>query len=206
MKSLARSVDEFGFVERERGSDGEYVKNKCGRDFLYYVLNYYVPDAFDGNEINPVVIDEYKLFGKPMPANLAWTQIQFKDAPEFLSGYKLQLSINDKKIKSYYDFVNAILFSRKRLDQAFKDIESAVDANQACGIDVSLGLGGLLDHVVFVYGYDDENLYIIDTHNVPELEYELVDPKHPFLFKLSRKTIEARWTIFGRVWNVAFAS
>lgn len=202
MKTLIRPLDTFGFVEREKRADGEYMQNLCGRDFVYYVLNCLFPDDFSPDAISPQVIDEFGLFGKPMPAKLAWTQIQFSNTAEFLATKGLQLNINDQEIKSYLDFVKAILFSRKRLDQALQDIERAIDCDQTCGIDISLGLGGLLDHVMLVYGYDEENLYIIDTHKTPKLEYELVDPSYPFYFKLPKGVIQKRWTTFGRVWKV----
>jgi len=40
--SLPTNLDKFGFVEREK-KNGKLVKNRCGRDFLYYTLHYYFP-------------------------------------------------------------------------------------------------------------------------------------------------------------------
>ena len=80
-------------------------------------------------------------------------------------------------------------------------MEECIDQNIACGIDISLGLGGLLDHIVFVYGYDDTHLYVADTHETQALGYEAM-PTAPFLFKLAKTEIEKRWTRFGRVWVV----
>jgi hypothetical protein len=202
MRTLRKTQAGTGFIEREKDSEGEYIPNKCGRDFLYYALNHYFPGRFNPSDLNPERIDSHGLFGIPTSPNLAWTQVQFSKAPKYLKEQGLQLQINDQKIDGYLDFVNAILFSRKQLEVALNDVAHSVDANIACGIDISLGMQGLLDHVVFVYGYDAENLYVVDTHNVPQLGYEQVDDRYPFLFKLSKKVVTEKWTAFGRVWKV----
>lgn len=202
MRTLQKTQTGTGFIEREKDSEGEYIPNKCGRDFLYFALNHYFPTSFNPQALSPEKIDDKKLFGTPVPPSLAWTQIQFSNAPKYLKEQGLQLQINDQKIDGYSDFVRAILFSRKQLDEALQDVTRAVDANIACGIDVSLGMQGLLDHVIFVHGYDEDYLYVVDTHNVPQLGYEQVDPRYPFLFKLSKQVVAERWTAFGRVWKV----
>lgn len=200
MKTLQKPIQEFSFFARERGK-GKTIGNKCGRDFLYYALNFYLPDKFNALATNPKKIDDLGLFGVPTPAWLAWTQVQFANVAHFLRTQNLKLCINDKEIQRYFSFVTAILFSRKEYVSAIKDIEQAVDNNEAVGVDISLGLGGLLDHVLFVYGYDDKNLYVFDTHKANRLEYESVDGSN-FYFQLPKSVVESRWTRFGRVWSV----
>lgn len=201
MSTLHVDPSQIGFVEREK-KNGEHVSNKCGRDFLYFALNFYDPEKFNPQNLNPIEIDTRGFFGVPMPAQFAWTQLQFAKAPEFLKANGCSLIINDVLVQSYLDFVKAILFSRKQLHLALAEVENAIDNNIPCGIDISLGLKGLLDHVVFVYGYDEKYFYIVDTHDVSKLQYEQLDSAYPFLFKLSRQVIQDRWTIFGRVWKV----
>ena len=41
MRNLAINLETFGFIERERLSDGKIKIFRCGRDFLYYAFNYY---------------------------------------------------------------------------------------------------------------------------------------------------------------------
>lgn len=200
MKTLRTPLEEIGFVDREK-RNGKTVVNKCGRDFLYYALNFYHPNTFNSRELNPVEIDRQKLFGTPTASWLAWTQVQFKNVGRYLKQQDLSLSINERPITSYGSFVRAIIFSRYSCDSALTRVQAAVDENSAAGIDVSLGIGGLFDHILFVYGYDEKNLYVCDTHQVPRLEYRSTD-QHPLLFKLPKDIIRARWTRFGRVWEV----
>lgn len=200
MKTLGKSIEEFSFIEREK-EDGKPLKFKCGRDFLYYALNFYLPQEFNRSKNNPQEIDRLALFGLPMPPHFAWTQIQFANIAKLLNKYNLRLYINDIEIKGYFSMVYGILFSRKSYKTAIADIETAINMGEATGIDISLGMYGLVDHVLFVYGYDDLNLFVFDSHHVPILEYERIHPD-VFYFKLPKKLIKARWTKFGRIWKI----
>jgi hypothetical protein len=70
------------------------------------------------------------------------------------------------------------------------------------GINIGLKYGGLLDHVMFVYGYDAEVLYICDTHKVSILEYTKLFDNNRYFMKLSKEIIKKRWTKFSRVWEL----
>lgn len=202
MISLPVELDKVGFVEREK-NNGVTVKNKCGRDFLYYACNYYLPERFNTSSLSPVDIEHQGLFGLSLPAYLAWTQLQFYKLPRFLKENKLSLAINNKNISTFTDFVVAILFSRMPYKKAINTIEHRVNSGYVVGVDVSLGFFGLLDHVMFVYGYDKDNLYVLDTHNVPRLHYERMTEDNRYFMKLSKKEILERWSIFSRVWEVS---
>lgn len=197
---LKKPLATVGFYEREK-MKGQRVANKCGRDFLYYALNYHFETDFNSSKNNPIQIDRKRLFGYPISAALAWTQLQFFKVPDFLDSLQLRLYINKKSTTGFTSFVSAILFARLSYDEAVRIIESAITHNQTVGIDISLGWEGLLDHVLFVYGYDEENLYVIDTHKVPDLEYEGVEGSI-YYYKLPKSIIRKRWTRFGRVWEV----
>jgi hypothetical protein len=202
MVTLKVPLTSVGFVEREK-ENGNTLSNKCGRDFLYYCLNFYFPETFNASKNNPREIDRERLFGIPVPAWLAWTQVQFSTLPRFLKTQGLELSINHKKITSYVSFIYATLFSRVSYEDALQTVERAVSENVACAIDIPIGTGGLmlLDHVMFVYGYDEENLYVFDTLQVARLEYERMDETVHY-YKLPKKVIKKRWSRFGRVWEV----
>lgn len=187
-------------VERERRS-GRTATNRCGRDFLYYALHYYCPHVFDPQGINPVEIERRGLFGLRLPSWLMWTQLQFVQLPSYLRQQGLSLYINETQIKSYADFVRAILFSRFSCESAVAKIETSIRNGNVTGVDLSLGYGGLLDHVLFVYGYDDEALYVLDTHKVQKLEYTQLT-EEAYRMRLPRHVIKERWTRFGRVWEV----
>lgn len=200
MNTLKKSLQDFSFFEREK-INGKTISNKCGRDFLYYALNFYFPEEFNNTSNNPEKIDKLKLFGDPTSASFAWTQIQFANVANFLNQKGLKLSINDCEIKGYLSFVYATLFARKGYIDAIKEIEHAIDHNEVVGIDISLGMSGLLDHVLFVYGYDNDSLYVFDTHRVFRLEYEPIEGSN-FYYRLSKSVVRSRWTRFGRVWSV----
>src|SRR3989344_694576 len=174
MKTLPINLNTFDFVEREC-INGKTVKNKCGRDFLYYGLHYYFPDQFNKNVNNPSQIDHKNLFGFPVNAIFAWSMIQFFKVPKLFKKLGLYLSINNKQIKTFWNFIISIISSNKKsAEQAIHEVEKNIDMNFVAGIDISMGFWGLLNHVIFVYGYDEKNLYVFDTRQVGGLEYEKI--------------------------------
>lgn len=182
--------------------DGKTVTNRCGRDFLYYALHYHFPNKFNPQKLNPVKIDREKLFGLQLPSRLMWTQLQFLNLPKYLTSVGTTLYINGREITSFADFVSAIIFSRLTYTQALRKIEQAVNEGRAVGIDLGLKYGGLLDHVVFVYGYDQDVFYVCDTHQVPSLEYSKLTGDDTYFMKLPKVVAQKRWTLFGRVWEL----
>lgn len=204
MKTLSKPLSEFSFVSRER-RNGETVAFKCGRDFLYFALHFYQPEIYNAEKISPVEIDRQRLFGTPMPKWLAWTQLQFSKLPSFLKRQGYVLYINDKRISSYAAFVWATLFSglKKRHTDPIQKIEMLIDSNVPCAIDIPIkkGLLVLLDHVMFVYGYDEKSFYVIDTLMVPGVGYEKVEGQEG-LYRLPKAVVEEKWSIFGRVWRL----
>lgn len=54
---------------------------------------------------------------------------------------------------------------------------------------------------MFVYGYDKENLYIFDTLKT-KIEYQNHDYKNKHIYKLPKSIVKARWSIFGRIWEI----
>lgn len=189
MNRLKKDLDSFNFRNRKEGE-----KNKCGRDFLYYVLDFYNPGKYKTLES----LDSE--LGFKSPFFLAWSLVQFANIGNFLKENRLELSINKKKIKSFTDFFYAISLSQIYFDEAISRVEESIDNNIACGIDISVGFGGLLDHVMFVYGYDDDNLYVLDAKHIKQIGYERLSDNE-FLKKLPKKTITDRWSRFGRFWS-----
>ena len=99
IKTLPIDLETFDFVEREYANE-KLVRNKCGRDFLYYSLHYYFPDKFNRNKNNPILIDEDKIFGFPVNDTFSWLLIQFFKVPALFKKLGLSLSINDKQIRT----------------------------------------------------------------------------------------------------------
>ena len=99
--------------------------------------------------------------------------------------------------------MRALLISRLPLREAMDSLETNIKSNVACAIDIPVEKKKfvLLDHVMFVYGYDQENVYVFDTLTVPGLEYERVRNDIHY-FKLPRRDIEKNWCLFGRVWRI----
>lgn len=205
MTNLPINLETFGFVQREK-HDGITVRNKCGRDFLYYALHYLLPEKFNPNLNNPVQIDSSNLFGINFKGRLsilfAWTQLQFYKMPIFLKSLGIHLEINKVKISSFWKLVQALLFSRINYIEAIKLIQNNVDDGKVTGVDLALKYGGLLDHIMFVYGYDEENLYIFDTNKIPNLEYVKMTEDDRFYMRLSKAVIKQRWKRWSRVWIV----
>ncbi len=205
MIHLPINLDTFGFVQREKNK-GISVRNKCGRDFLYYALHYYAPQQFNQNINNPEQIDSKKLFGVNFKgaysALFAWTQIQFFKLPMFLKSLGFRLEVNKLKVNNFFKLVYVLLFSRMKYEDGIKMIESRVDTGKVSGVDIALKFGGLLDHVMFVYGYDEENLYVFDTHQLSMLEYEKLTPDNRFYMKLPKVIIQKRWKRWSRVWSI----
>ncbi|KKS23116.1 MAG: hypothetical protein UU82_C0040G0004 [Candidatus Nomurabacteria bacterium GW2011_GWC2_41_8] len=200
MKNLPIDLEIFPFYEREKVND-RTVKNRCGRDFLFYALAFYFPTKFGLNKLTAYDLEHQGHFGISVPSYLSWMQIQFLRVPKYFKKLGLRLIINDRKINSFFDFVRANLFSRTTYEKAILDIEKIIDRNEVAGVDISIGYGGLLDHVLFVYGYDAESLCVFDTIRAP-VQYESVDGKNMNMMKISKNEIKERWTHFGRVWNV----
>lgn len=204
MKTLSKSLNEFSFVNRE-SRNGMVLSNKCGRDFLYFALNFYYQEEFNTSEICPVEMDRQKLLGQPVPKWLAWTQIQFYTMPAYLKTKGLRLSINKRDIKTFFDFVTGNVFSGFKIsyEDAIHSVESCVDLNIACAIDIPVRKGLLIlqDHVMFVYGYDEDNLFVFDTLTVKGLGYVKVEGEQG-LYRLPKSLIKQNWSFFGRVWKV----
>jgi len=199
MKSLVRSLDNFSFVEREKVS-GKTVTNRCGRDFIYYGLHYLFPEKFNANSLSPLCLE--KILGLALPPWLMWTQLQFIYLPKYLRENSTELYINTRKINTFMDFFVSIVFSRIDISNAIAKVEKTIDNDGVVGIDISLGLGGLLDHVMFVYGYDEDAFYVCDTHAVAGLEYTRVSSVAGHFMKLPKDVVRKRWTRFGRVWEL----
>lgn len=203
-KTLPIDLDEFGFVEREKRK-GKPIVFRCGRDFLYYSLAYYKSEIFNPSGISPALIEKRGIFGLRIPWWMMWSALQFNKVPKIFKKYNLYLAINDKQIRHYFDFLFAFLFPKKISAQyAISVVEANVNKGEVSGIDISISLFGLVDHVLFVYGYDDENLFVFDTHKLPKLEYEKLtkDGDNKFIMKLPKAVIYKRWSRWGRVWTV----
>jgi hypothetical protein len=123
--NLPTDIKKFGFVEREI-VNGKPLKNRCGRDFLYYALHYIYPEDFNPTNNNPEQIEAKGLFGIPVPAMFAWTQIQFIHLPEFLKSKSLSLEINNNLINSFWDFFKSMLFSKITYSEAMLKVEKGI--------------------------------------------------------------------------------
>ena len=201
MKTLPIQLENFSFYNREKDKNGKNIKNKCGRDFLYYALVYYFPHEYGNGKITAYDLDHNGYFGIPVSFWLAWLQIQFLRMPKYLVSKNLLLAINKNNIRTFKDFFTSILFSKNSFQQAINTVRKNIDTQVATGIDISIGIFGLLDHVLFVYGYDNEYLYVFETTKAP-IDYVSIDENFPLIKKISLKEVEKRWTRFGRVWTV----
>jgi len=203
MKTLPINLTTFGFVTREKDDVGRTITNRCGRDFLYYALHYLYPDLFAPEKNSPTEIDRRRMFGFPLPSSLVWTCLPFYKIPSLFKNLRLALSINGEPVQNFFQLFIALAGSHSMTaDEGFSLIERAIDDGHVAGIDISLGLGGLKDHVMFVYGYDTDSFYVFDTHIVPELEYIKTTRDERFIMKLPRFIARERWTRWSRAWVI----
>ena len=199
---LPVDTNTFGFVEREKVK-GKRVTNRCGRDFLYYALHYFYPTQFNTTYNNPLEIENKKIFGLPVLSALSFLQIQFYKVPKLLYSLDLRLTINYSPINSFWDFVRCISFPMSpKFEESLEYIKHEVLKGNAVGVDLHIGLAGLLDHVMFVYGFDETNLYIFDTCQIEKLEYEKITSDHRHIMKLPIDVVKKRWGRFARVWVI----
>ncbi len=198
-------LNKFGFVNREKDSKNRIVKNRCGRDFLYYSLNFIEPEKFNPENLNPLTIENRNIFGLKLPSSFIWTGLTFKNIPKLLSDKGYFLTINSIKIKSYFDIIYSLFFrAPEDFFESMKVLKDCIDNGKIVGIDISISLGGLVDHVMFVYGYDKDNLYVFDTHKAYSINYTKITPENDnrFIMKLPFSTIEKSWTRFSRIWII----
>jgi hypothetical protein len=138
-----------------------------------------------------------------MPAFLIWTCLPFFKVPSLMRKMRLRLSINGARITNFLTFFIAMIGTHSvTADDGFQLIEDAIDKGHTAGIDISLGMGGLLDHIMFVHGYDDENFYVFDTHVMPGLEYARTTNDDRFIMRLPKDIARRRWTRWNRAWVI----
>ncbi|MFA6257916.1 MAG: hypothetical protein WC671_02825 [Candidatus Paceibacterota bacterium] len=203
MKTLPIDLDSFGFIEREKNNSGKYILNRCGRDFLYYSLHYFYPDKYNSFSKNPQFIHKNNIFGLSTHPWLAFALLQFIYVPKVLKKENLKLLINDKMINSAIDFYRVLWRPLKiDIEKRIKEVESAIDQGFVVGIDISLYFFGIFDHVMFVYGCDEDNFYIFDTRKIKILEYEKMTKDNRYIMKLPKDIIRKRWSLFGRIWLI----
>lgn len=205
MTNLPLNLQTFSFTTREKVA-GKTLPNQCGRDFFYYVLTYYLPDKYNAEAISPERIRESGLFGARLLSPwLIWTGLTFRKVPKLFSSLGLSFHINGRAVRSYADFILCLLpFNPWSYEKGIAEIEKSVDGGVAVGVDISIALWGLVDHIMFVYAYDEDNLYVFDTHQATGLEYEKTTPDSDqrYIMILPKSVVKKRWTIFNRVWSV----
>lgn len=120
--------------------------------------------------------------------------------PGFLRSKSLFLKISNRQIDSFADFFNAIIFSRIAYEEAISKIEKGVREGKVIGIDIAMAFNELLDHMFFVYGYDDDFYYICDTRKVRLIQYEkVVENDDVYYMKISKIEMRKRWKKFSRI-------
>ena len=202
IKKLPINLNGFGFVQREK-RNGKAIKYRCGRDFLYYTLHYYYPKKYNPSKLSPANIEASEIFGPQMPWWLMWTGFAFRNVPDVFRVEKLNLTINSLTIESFSQLLQVFLLPKKvKYSKAINIIEKSVDRNIVSGIDLSLGCWGLVDHIMFVYGYDENNFYVFDTHKVKGLNYKKMTNDKRFIMQLPKNEVKQRWKRFSRIWIV----
>lgn len=197
-------TETFGFFHREHHY-GREVQNRCMRDFLCYSLEYYVPEHFGPDSISPKIVEKKNLFGLKLPENFMWTGLHLKYVPTLLSTYGLKLKINNKLVPSWWVCFTCLVNPRPiSVDHAISILEHCVDNGKTSAIDVTFKKYGVDNHVMFVFGYDDDNFYVFDTHYVDDIGYTKVTGHNDrrMIMRLPKEKVREKWTRRARVWVV----
>jgi len=189
-------IDDIPVVARETDQRGRSIPFRCGRDFIFYAL------AFHRKPVRHPKDLESLLRGTKVPSWLIFTMFHVKNVPKLLQQNGLQLVINGKAVSSWAQLVLRLAIPVSvSWETVEREVQQAMAANKAISIDISLGWWGLLDHVLFVYGEDDDNFYVLDTHSITGLPYERVHSKL-FFMKLPKLEVKKRLKLFSLVWKV----
>jgi len=201
---------DFACVTREKVG-GQLVKNRCLRDALWFVLHYYYPRLFDGNESgDPKFIESIELFGPKVPD---WFPVgdgvQFSRVFKTLRAFKIAVAINGEEVRSDGAVIWSIVSRFIRpFGVSFKNavgiIRDSLTRAEPCIIFVPLNC--LLEHALFVYGVSGNYLHCVDTHTVVELPYFNIsgDPNR-FVMDFPLNEVETRWNRLGMVWTFHLA-
>jgi hypothetical protein len=197
---LPIDIEKFDFYEREKNSDGSFVKNKCWRDYFYYALTYLEPEKFNTQVCPPTVLEG--MLGFRFSPVLAWTMLQFVRHQEFLKQHDITLSVNYKKVNSWFNFfwyvITNLYVSNPQKVRLVEYAKQQVRVNNAVGLDIGMNYLNTLDHVMFVQGFDDEFFYIFDTRTIPGINYEKIYSQYP-IYKIAIKEVKRK---ILRVWVV----
>lgn len=199
---LKIDLNRFDFVGREM-VDGHMVKNRCGRDFLYYVLHFLYPDEYNFTKNNPVALERNHTLGYPVEATYVWTGLSLMNVPKLLKTLKKRLLINTVNTSSFPKLIKALWWPKRiTYKEGVNIMEEEIRNGNPVGIDIGVAAKGLMDHVMFAYGFDEESIYVFDTHKVPQLSYQKITADDRFIMCLPRTTVENGWTRFARIWVV----
>lgn len=201
---LKIDLDRFGFVTREI-SNGKIVKNRCGRDFFYYALNFLFPDEFNPTTNNPVILEQGRTFGYPVESTYVWTGLSLMRIPALLKARGKRLLVNRTDVVSFIGLLRALWCPRRlAFEDGIEMMQSEIRNGNPVGLDIGVSAWGLMDHVMFVYGFDESSVYVFDTHKVPQLDYEKLTPAGDdrFIMRLPRSVIRRGWTRFARIWVI----
>lgn len=203
MKHLPIAVSDWEFVSREKDSQGKPVIFRCGRDFIYYALHYYRPQLFNQATGGPQAI-EHTIWGYHVPSFLLWTTFHLKQLPQLLRNNQLLLHINGQPVSSWWQLIRLIFRKSTLTAEALDDaVASHISRSMVIGIDFSIKWFGLVDHVLFVYGYDDNYYYVFDTLQLPDLPYEKIpNETNMFYMKLPKQAVYERLQPISRIWTV----
>jgi len=192
----------FNFVSRETNAKGKPITFRCFRDFLYYSLTFYKPQQYNVSNGGAKVL-ELRPLGITLPFWLIWTMLHVKHLPRVCKSEDLQLYVNNRPINSYFALLFGLIWPRPVLyETLLSEIEQGIKKGIVLGIDLAIQPGGIVDHVMFVYGYDSENIYVFDTLQIPNLPYEKLTNDNRFIMKLPKSTIKERLGRWSRIWKV----
>ena len=209
--SLVINPDTFTLVDREESTDGYIVPNKCGRDFLFYALQFFRPKEFGCSCMYEHPYDLEPRLGMMVSSRFAWTCLQFYSTPKFLKQRNLYWYINKKPIESCIDVLRMSILGicTNPLFTFDSEIKTSLNNNEVVGIHFCYEYLRR-SHVMFVAGIDDDYLYVCDTHAVVNLPFSIqqipTTKNKGVLARIAIDDLITHWTPRTQIWCIVQAS
>ncbi len=155
--------------------EGRTVSNMCGRDFFWLCLHRQNPKRWNLRNLPPAEVTWREIFG---PNVWPVTGLHLSRVPNVLADEGLALAVNGYPVLGYRDLV-AVTVCRgphRTADALLGEIHELVTHGVSCGINLPVSFCGLVSHLMFVVGFVDEGLVVLDTHLAPGINYRKRTP------------------------------
>jgi len=143
--------------------------------------------------------------GAKLPSWLVWSGLSLWNVPRVFQSFGKTVHLDRRPCKTGFALLRHIygttLLSSSAALWLVKD---CIARKKPCAVQLSMGLKGIKNHMVFVLGYTSDGLLVLDTHEVPEFGYERVSGANPdqYIFYISDDVFRAQWALWSKVYHL----